>query len=44
MLFKSGNELTVEAYTNIDYDESIDERRLTSGYYTFLRGNSKVTL
>ena len=44
VLFKRGNELTLKAYTNTDYAESIDERRLTSGYCTFLRGNLKVTL
>ncbi|PON70048.1 hypothetical protein TorRG33x02_258020, partial [Trema orientale] len=37
--FKRGEELTPEAYTNADYAGSLDDRRLTSGYYTFLGGN-----
>ena len=39
VLFKRGNELTLEAYMDADYAGSIGERRLTSGYYTFLEGN-----
>ena len=39
VLFKRGNELTLKAYTNANYAGSIDDRRSTSGYCTFLGGN-----
>ena len=39
VLFKRGNELTLKAYTNANYAGSIDDRRSTSGYCTFLEGN-----
>ena len=39
MLFKKGNELTLEAYTDANYARSIDDRRSTLGYCTFLGGN-----
>ena len=39
MLFKKGNELTLEAYTDANYVRSIDDRRSTLGYCTFLGGN-----
>ena len=39
MLFRRGNELTLEAYTDVDYARSVDDRRSTSGYCTFLGGN-----
>ena len=39
MLFKKGNELTLEAYTDANYVRSIDDRRSTSSYCTFLGGN-----
>ena len=31
--------MTLEAYTDVDYVGSIDEKRSTLGYCTFLRGN-----
>ena len=39
VLFKKGNELTLEAYTDANYARSIDDRRSTLGYCTFLGGN-----
>jgi hypothetical protein len=39
VLFKKGESLTLEAYTDADYAGSLDDRRSTSGYYTFLGGN-----
>ncbi|KAL6334501.1 hypothetical protein AAG906_016050 [Vitis piasezkii] len=39
VLFKRSNELKLETYMDADYAGSIDERRLTSGYCTFLEGN-----
>ena len=31
--------MTLEVYTNADYAGSVDDRRSTSGYCTFLGGN-----
>jgi hypothetical protein len=39
VLFKKGESLTLEAYTDADYAGSLDDRRSTSGYCTFLGGN-----
>ena len=39
VLFQRGNELTLEAYTYLDYVGSVDDRKSTSSYCTFLRGN-----
>ena len=39
VLFKRGNELTSKAYTYLDYVELVDDRKSTSSYCTFLRGN-----
>ena len=39
ILFKSGNGLTVEGYTDVDYAGSLVDRRSTTGYSIFLRGN-----
>ena len=39
ILFKKGETLTLEAYTDADYSGSVVDRRSTSGYCTFLRGN-----
>ena len=39
ILFKKGEGLTLEAYSDADYAGSIVDRRSTSGYCTFLGGN-----
>ena len=39
ILFKKGQNLTLEAYTDADYARSMVDRRSTSGYCTFLGGN-----
>ncbi|KAL8170593.1 hypothetical protein V2J09_022397 [Rumex salicifolius] len=39
ILFKRGNRLTVEAYTDVDYASSPVDRRSTSGYCVLLGGN-----
>ncbi|KAL6343543.1 hypothetical protein AAG906_024908 [Vitis piasezkii] len=39
VLFKRNNELTLEAYTYVDYVGSSVDRRSTFGYCTFLGGN-----
>ncbi|KAK5845013.1 hypothetical protein PVK06_001165 [Gossypium arboreum] len=39
ILFKKGENLTLEAYTDADYAGSMVDRRSTSGYCTFLGGN-----
>ena len=39
ILFKKNNTLALEAYTNADYAGSIVNRRSTTRYCTFLRGN-----
>ncbi len=39
LLFKRGEKLTLEAYTDADYAGSVSDRRSTSGYCTFLCGN-----
>ena len=39
ILFKKNDTLALEAYTNADYASSIVDRRSTTGYCTFLRGN-----
>ena len=39
VLFRGGNELTLKAYTDADYAESVEDKRSISGYCTFLRGN-----
>jgi len=33
------NEMILKAYTNADYASSIDNKRSTSGYCTFIGGN-----
>ena len=37
--FKRGNELALEACMDVDYAGSIDDKRSTSSYCTFLGGN-----
>ena len=39
ILFTKGQGITLEAYTDADYAGSVDDRRSTSGYCTFLGGN-----
>ena len=39
IMFKKGQGMTLEAYTNTDYAGSVVDRRSTSGYCTFLGGN-----
>ncbi|XP_059636051.1 uncharacterized mitochondrial protein AtMg00810-like [Cornus florida] len=39
ILFKKGKELILKAYTDADFAGSLIDRRSTSGYCTFLRGN-----
>lgn len=39
ILFKRGESMTIEAYTDADYAGSLVDRRSTSGYCTFLGGN-----
>ena len=40
ILFKKNDTLALEAYTDADYVGSIVDRRSTTGYCTFLGGNS----
>ena len=39
ILFKQGEGLSLEAYTDADYAGSVNDRRSTSGYWTFFGGN-----
>ncbi|XP_057514198.1 uncharacterized mitochondrial protein AtMg00810-like [Actinidia eriantha] len=39
ILFKRGDEMILETYTDADYAGSVIDRRSTSGYCTFLGGN-----
>ena len=39
ILFNKNNHLRVEGYTDADWTGSSDDRRSTSGYFTFVRGN-----
>lgn len=39
LLFKKGEKLNLEVYTDADYAGSIDDRKSTSGYCTFFGGN-----
>ena len=39
LLFKRGGGTSIEIYTDVDYGESIIDRRSTSGYCMFLGGN-----
>ncbi|XP_070667379.1 uncharacterized mitochondrial protein AtMg00810-like [Malus domestica] len=39
ILFKRNNHLRVEGYTDADWTDSIDDRRSTSGYFTFVGVN-----
>ena len=44
ILFKKGEEMTFEAYTDADYAGSVDDRRSSSGYCTFLGGAKNKAL
>lgn len=39
ILFKKVSELMTEAYSDVDYAESLADRRSTTSYYIFLGGN-----
>ncbi|CAL8991397.1 unnamed protein product, partial [Prunus brigantina] len=39
LLFSKHDNLAIEAYTNADWDGSVSDRRLTTGYCTFVGGN-----
>ncbi|KAL8170911.1 hypothetical protein V2J09_022715 [Rumex salicifolius] len=39
MLFKRGNKLTIEAFTDADYASSVSDKRSTSGYYVLIGGS-----
>lgn len=39
ILFKRNSHLSVEGYTDVHWAGSIDDKRSTSGYFTFVRGN-----
>jgi hypothetical protein len=39
LLYKSNGSLRVECYTDADWAGSLDDRRSTSGYCTFVGGN-----
>ncbi|KAI3463728.1 hypothetical protein Pfo_020391, partial [Paulownia fortunei] len=39
ILFRKGESMTLEAYTDADYAGSLVDRRSTSGYCTLLGGN-----
>ena len=39
ILFKKGEAMLLETYTNVDYAGSVVDRRSTSDYYTLLGGN-----
>lgn len=38
-MFKRNNQLTIEAYTDVDYVEPLVHRRSAPGYHTLLGGN-----
>jgi outer membrane protein OmpA-like peptidoglycan-associated protein len=38
ILFKKGENLKIEGYTDADWAGSIEDRRSTSGYFTFMGG------
>jgi len=38
ILFKKGENLKIEGYTDADWARSIEDRRSTSGYFTFMGG------
>jgi hypothetical protein len=37
--FKSNGHLIVDGYIDTDWESSLDDQRLTSGYYVFFGGN-----
>jgi len=39
ILFKKGENLKIKRYTDADWARSIEDRRSTSGYFTFMGGN-----
>ena len=39
LLFKKHNHLNVEGYSDAEWAGSINDKRLTSGYFTFVGGN-----
>lgn len=39
VFFYSTNEFTLTAFSNVDWDSGIKDRRSTSGYLVFLRSN-----
>lgn len=39
LMFEKWNHLQIEVYTDVDWAGSLTNRRLTSGYCTFVRGN-----
>jgi len=39
ILFKKGDNLKIDGYTDADWAGSIQDRRSTSGYFTFVGGN-----
>ena len=40
ILFTKGDSLDIKGYTDADWAGSIQDRRSTSGYFTFVGGNS----
>ncbi len=39
LLFSKHGHLHIKAFTNVEWARSLDDRRSTSGYYTFVSGN-----
>lgn len=39
LFFRKSKKRGVEAYSDVDWDGSVEDRKSTSGYCTFLRGN-----
>ncbi|XP_073262876.1 uncharacterized protein [Populus alba] len=42
ILFKNGDNLKIDGYTDADWAGSIQDRRSTSGYFTFVGGNLEL--
>lgn len=38
-MFRSNNNLQIEAYNNVDWAKHITDRKSTSSYYSFIGGN-----
>lgn len=39
LMFSKNNHCNIEGYTDADWEGSVDERKSTTGYFTFVGGN-----